>query len=147
MTGSGQLFFIDGPAGTGKTFLYNTLIARLAVEGKRVRASASSGIAALLIRNARTAHSTFNIPINLDSTSTCNFELQSARADRVRATDIAIIDEISMLHRHGPEAIDRTWRQVMRNDKPFGGKVVVFGGDFRQVSSTTEYGILLINCY
>jgi len=44
-----------------------------------------------------------------------------------------------MTHRHAFEAVDRTLKDLMKaidpslEDKPFGGKVVVFGGDFRQI--------------
>jgi len=44
-----------------------------------------------------------------------------------------------MTHRHAFEAVDRTLRDLMKavdpslEEKPFGGKVIVFGGDFRQI--------------
>ena len=44
-----------------------------------------------------------------------------------------------MTHRHAFEAVDRTLRDLMKavdpllEEKPFGGKVVVFGGDFCQI--------------
>ena len=44
-----------------------------------------------------------------------------------------------MTHRHAFEAVDRTLRDLMKavdlslEKKPFGGKVIVFGGDFRQI--------------
>lgn len=44
-----------------------------------------------------------------------------------------------MLHRHCFEAFDRSFRDIARAgkltnaDNPFGGKTIVFGGDFRQV--------------
>ncbi|GBC51002.1 ATP-dependent DNA helicase PIF1-like [Rhizophagus irregularis DAOM 181602=DAOM 197198] len=38
-----------------------------------------------------------------------------------------------MLHKFAFEAVDRTLRDITCVDKPFGGKVFVFGGDFRQV--------------
>ena len=50
-------FFVNGPAGTGKTFLYNTLLAEIRLHGNIALAVASSGIAALLINGGRTAHS------------------------------------------------------------------------------------------
>ncbi|POG63370.1 DNA helicase Pif1 like protein, partial [Rhizophagus irregularis DAOM 181602=DAOM 197198] len=50
-------FFIDGFAGTGKTFLYNTLLATIRLHGDIAIAVASSGIAALLLSGGRTAHS------------------------------------------------------------------------------------------
>ena len=44
-----------------------------------------------------------------------------------------------MMHRFAFEAVDRTLRDLMKaidpvlEDQPFGGKVMVFGGDFRQI--------------
>ncbi|GJZ07167.1 ATP-dependent DNA helicase PIF1-like protein [Tanacetum coccineum] len=53
----GQFHFVYGPGGTGKTFLYKTIISRLRPELKIVLAVASSGIASLLLPGGRTAHS------------------------------------------------------------------------------------------
>ncbi|CAN7057256.1 unnamed protein product, partial [Brassica rapa subsp. trilocularis] len=53
----GKLFFVYGAGGTGKTFLYQTIISRLRSEKKIVLPVASSGIAALLLPGGRTAHS------------------------------------------------------------------------------------------
>uniref|UniRef100_A0A1J3HC41 ATP-dependent DNA helicase n=1 Tax=Noccaea caerulescens TaxID=107243 RepID=A0A1J3HC41_NOCCA len=47
--GLGELFFLYGPGGTGKTYLYNTIISKLRSEKKIVLPVASSGIAALLL--------------------------------------------------------------------------------------------------
>jgi ATP-dependent DNA helicase PIF1 len=55
----GGFFFVYGHGGTGKTYLWKTLICRLRSEGKIVIAVASSGIAALLLPGGRTAHSRF----------------------------------------------------------------------------------------
>ena len=39
-----------------------------------------------------------------------------------------------MMKRHDVEALDNSLRDIMdRPNLPFGGKTVVFGGDFRQV--------------
>ncbi len=38
-----------------------------------------------------------------------------------------------MQHKHAFEAVDRTFQDLTRLDRPFGGVVVVMGGDFRQV--------------
>ena len=53
----GKLFFKDAPAGTGKTFLINLLLAKMKMANKEHIAVASSGIAATLLLNCRTAHS------------------------------------------------------------------------------------------
>ncbi len=50
----GASFFIDGPGGTGKTFLYDTLLAYVRGNGDIALAVASSGIAALLLEGGRT---------------------------------------------------------------------------------------------
>jgi CO dehydrogenase nickel-insertion accessory protein CooC1 len=56
-------FFIDGLGGTGKTFLYRTVMANLRSRGQIVLATASSGIAATLLPGGRTTHSRFKLTI------------------------------------------------------------------------------------
>ena len=130
---SGQCFFLSGPGGTGKTYLYNTLCYKLRSQQKIVLCVASSGIAALLLIGGRTAHSRFKIPINLQENSTCSISKGSKEAELIRETSLIICDEITMLHRYAPEAMDRTLRDIRDCDKLFGGITVVFGGDFQQI--------------
>ena len=54
-------FFVDAVGGTGKTFLFNALLAKWRSERKVIPAVASTGIAALLLSQARTAHSSFKV--------------------------------------------------------------------------------------
>jgi len=68
----GKLFFMYGNGGTGKTFVWTTLLSRLRRQGKIVLAVASSGITSLLLLGGRTAHSRFKILIDLHDESTCN---------------------------------------------------------------------------
>ncbi|CAF1944441.1 unnamed protein product, partial [Brassica napus] len=63
-----------GNRGTGKTFLYQTIISRLRSMKQIVLPVASSGISALLLPNGRTAHSRFNIPLKLDEDKLCNIK-------------------------------------------------------------------------
>jgi hypothetical protein len=72
---NGNAFFIDGPGGTGKTFLYNNLLAAVRKEGDIALAVASSGIAALLLPGGRTAHSRLKIPFKLESTCNIGFHV------------------------------------------------------------------------
>lgn len=131
---TGQLFFLNGPGGTGKTFVYNTICHRVRSEGWIVLCVASSGIAALLLRSGRTAHSTFKIPIDgLTDDSHCSIPKEGMLAGMLRLTRLIIWDEITMQHRHAPEAVDRTLRDIRNNESPFGGITVVFGGDFQQI--------------
>ena len=46
---------------------------------------------------------------------------------------IIIWDEAPMMHRHIMEALDRALRDLMGNPAPFGGKILLLGGDFRQI--------------
>jgi hypothetical protein len=132
-TKSGQTFFLHGPGGTGKTYIYNTLCYFLRGQHKIIICVASSGIAALLIIGGRTSHSCFKIPINIDELSSCLFGKNSDLAELIRLADLIVWDEAPMQHRHIHEAVDRTFRDVRGSDKPFGGLSVVFGGDFQQI--------------
>ncbi|XP_057778382.1 uncharacterized protein LOC130997139 [Salvia miltiorrhiza] len=124
----GGIFFIDGPGGTGKTFLYRALLAHLRLRKHIALATATSGVAAGIMPGGRTAHSRFKIPINSDETSEC-----SISAELLRRAQLIIWDEAPMAKKWAIENVDKLLKDVMGNDKDFGGKVIVFGGDFRQV--------------
>ncbi|KAF8234346.1 hypothetical protein L208DRAFT_1145456, partial [Tricholoma matsutake] len=87
---SGQTFFLPGPGGTGKTYVYNTLCYRLCSQAKIVLCVASSGIAALLLIGGHTAHSTFKIPIPIHESSTCGLSKTSKHAELICAADLVI---------------------------------------------------------
>ncbi|KAJ9539181.1 hypothetical protein OSB04_031914 [Centaurea solstitialis] len=59
------VFFIDGPGGTGKTFLYKALLANIRFHGLIALATASSGVAANNMPGGRTTHSRFKILLSL----------------------------------------------------------------------------------
>nr|GAT43574.1 transcriptional factor B3 [Mycena chlorophos] len=81
-TQSGETFFLNGPGGTGKTFVYKTFCYALRAEARIVLCVASSGIAALLMPGGRTAYSMFKIPIDsLFDGSFCNIPKNSQRAE------------------------------------------------------------------
>jgi len=86
----GKLFFVYGSGGTGKTFVWTTLLSRLRGQGKIVLAVALSGIASLLLPGSKTAHSRFKIPIDLHDESTCNITQQMKVAELVRKADLII---------------------------------------------------------
>ena len=128
-----QMFFLHGPAGTGKTFCYKTICYHLRGLGKIVLCVASSGIASLLLPGGRTAHSTFKIPIQLHDGKTCNVKKGTNIAELICKVDLIIWDEVPMQDRLCQEAVDLTFRDIRNNEKPFGGVTVVFGGDFQQI--------------
>lgn len=139
-------FFIDGPGGTGKTFLYHAILTKVRSESGIALATASSGIAATLLPGGRTAHITFGIPLNPNESSTCHFSKQLNAAKLLKDARLIIWDEAPMTHKHAFEAVDRSLRDLMSSvhsiyrEFPFGGKVVVLGGDFRQVLPVVKKG-------
>src|SRR6202023_191045 len=132
-THSGKTFFLHGPGGTGKTYIYNTLYYHLRGQGKIVLCVASSGIAALLLNGGRTNHSPSKNPLLIHETSTCSISKTSDVADLIRNADLVIWDEAPMQHRHIHEAVDRTFQDIRNSTAPFGGLSIVFGGDFQQI--------------
>jgi ABC-type branched-subunit amino acid transport system ATPase component len=66
-----ELIFAYGHGGTGKTFLWKTIISSLRSEGKIVLAVASTGITSLLLLAGRTAHSRFKLPLELTEETLC----------------------------------------------------------------------------
>ncbi|XP_025625137.1 uncharacterized protein [Arachis hypogaea] len=123
----------------GKTFVWKTLASGLRSKGQIVLTVASSGIASLLLPGGRTAHARFAIPLNLDEFSTRNIKQGSPLADLLIKTKLIIWDEAPMVNRYCIEGLDRTMRDILRfnnsrsEEQPFGGKTIVFGGDFRQI--------------
>lgn len=98
---------------------------------------ASSGVASLLLPGGRTAHSRFKIPCDLDESSVCDIKRGTMLAELVQQTSLIIWDEALMTNRRAFEAVDRTLRDTEAAHTPaaaalpFGGKVVVLGGDSR----------------
>ncbi|XP_052171592.1 uncharacterized protein LOC127787570 [Diospyros lotus] len=137
----GVVFFLNGGAGTGKTFLYNTITLKCRNLGYIVITVASSGIASLLLVGGRTTHSTFSIPLDVLENSNCGLSKQSLQAELFRETKLIIWDEVPMQHRHCVEAVDRTLRDICDSEKPFGGITVVLGGDFRQILPVIPKGV------
>ncbi|XP_010412531.1 PREDICTED: ATP-dependent DNA helicase PIF1-like [Camelina sativa] len=143
---SGRLFFVQGPGGTWKTYVYKAIIAKLRSISKVVIPVASAGIAALLLPGGRAAHSIFKIPITVNEGSTCEIKPGTMLGTLIAKADLIIWDEAPMAHRQAFEAVDRTIRDLMALEdesainKPCGGKTVLLGGDFRQILPVVPQG-------
>ncbi|GBL66261.1 hypothetical protein AVEN_260218-1 [Araneus ventricosus] len=131
-----KCFFLDGPAGIGKTFVYSTLLHAIRGKGDQAIAVASTGIAATLLSGGRTAHSIFKIPLTLNATSTCNLKPNTSEAKILLNAKVIVWDEAPMTHVHAFLAVDRLLKDLTKCDEPFGGKIILLGGDFRQVLQT-----------
>jgi hypothetical protein len=67
-----KCFYLDGPGGSGKTFLYTTLLSVTRGQGKNVLPFATTGIAATLVKGECTVHSGLKLPEPLIETSVSN---------------------------------------------------------------------------
>ncbi|XP_010480907.2 PREDICTED: ATP-dependent DNA helicase PIF1-like [Camelina sativa] len=131
----GGVFFVYGFGGTGKTFMWKTLSAALRYRGMIVINTASSGIASLLLPGGRTAHSRFRIPITPDDSTSCTMTPNDDVSNLMDEASLIIWDDAPMMSKYCFENLDRSLKDCIGRgrNKPFGGKVVVFGGDFRQI--------------
>ena len=137
----GKIFFLHSAGGCGKTFVCNTIAAAVRAQGKIALCVASSGIASLLLEGGRTAHSTFKIPLQVNDTSTCTISRRSHTYPLLQQTSIIIWDEVPMQHKYAVDAVDRTIRDLLGKNSPFGGITVLFGGDFRQTLPVIPHGL------
>lgn len=132
-----NLFFIDAPGGYGKTSTLRTLANGMIMNGFTVISVAHSGVASNLLKNGRTAHSTFRIPIHLpeDEETYCSINKNSNLADFIRKIDLIIYDEATMSPKSMFECLDRTFRDICGDEfknLKFANKIIVCAGDWRQ---------------
>ncbi|MEB3754866.1 PIF1 family DEAD/DEAH box helicase [Acinetobacter sp. MD2(2019)] len=134
---TGANVFLTGCAGTGKTYIINQycdwLINNKEKEHKIAR-TASTGLAASQI-SGQTIHSWSGIGIKTEFTPEDLFSFSSKQPtlERLRAADVLIIDEISMLHRKQFELVDYVLKIARKNSLPFGGVQLIICGDFFQL--------------
>ncbi|GAA0157298.1 hypothetical protein LIER_38429 [Lithospermum erythrorhizon] len=133
MSGVGGVFFIDGPGGTRKSFLYRVLLAHTRSKGFIGIVVASSGITSSRFLGGRTAHSRFKIPVDADSKFQSQMSSQSSEAELIRNSKLMIWDEAPMADKAAIHVVNKLLQDVCQSELPFGGKLVVFGDDFRQV--------------
>ncbi|MBQ8293848.1 MAG: AAA family ATPase [Alphaproteobacteria bacterium] len=136
---------ILGPAGTGKSTFVNYL---KAASKKRIVCACPTAVSALNV-GGQTIHSLFQIQPR-DFILPEFLKLKAKTRNILNATDVLIIDEISMVAPDLLDAIDILARQARRNNEPFGGIQIVAIGDLFQLPPvitreatqyyTSEYG-------
>ena len=122
---------IISSGGTGKSNFINGVTWHLRSKGKIVINVAASALAASVLTSGRTAHSCFGIPVPCTSSSFCS--LKPNQRNLIKVSAIIFYDEVSMVSTDVANAVDRTLRDIMQKDVPFGGKPIVFTGDFKQL--------------
>lgn len=128
--------FLTGKAGTGKTTFLKELRRRSA---KTIVVVAPSGVAAINAEGA-TIHSFFQLPLSPyvpGSVTENKFAMSKDKLRIIRAIDLLVIDEISMVRCDLLDAVDSAMRRIRQNSKPFGGVQLLMIGDLRQLSPVT----------
>ena len=118
--------FVTGGAGTGKSTLIRYLDA---ATGHRMVVLAPTGVAALNAGGV-TIHSFCRLPPRIIQEA----DVRPPR-DRqlVRALDVMVVDEISMVRPDMLDAVDRFLRITRENESPFGGVRMILMGDLFQL--------------
>ena len=119
---------ILGQAGTGKSTFINYI---KSATKKRVVCACPTAVAALNIGGA-TIHSLFRI-LPRDFIFPEFLELRAKVRNILIATDVLILDEVSMIAPDLMDAMDILARRARKNDAPFGGIQIVAIGDLFQL--------------
>ena len=142
----GKNVFYTGSAGCGKSTVLKHFVPLLRHEGKKVDILAPTGRAALEI-NGRTLHNyagwvphSLAHPLHILENKACGKKVWK----RLRATDVLIIDEISMVANHVFERLNCIMKAARGSKKPFGGVQMVVTGDFCQLPPVNAFEYCLI---
>ena len=92
---AGANVFLTGAPGAGKTYVLNEFIRQARADGASVAVTASTGIASTHI-NGQTIHSWSGVGVATALSASLLKLIKSRRKRKIQATDILVIDEVSM---------------------------------------------------
>lgn len=125
---STQNFFIQGQAGTGKSYFITYLKNHTS---KKLAIACPTAIAALHIGGV-TLHSLFMLPPS-DFFAIQNLKFSLKTLEILKKIEVLIIDEISMVRPDMLDAIDAIAKEARGNEEPFGGLQLLLIGDLFQL--------------
>lgn len=126
--------FLTGVAGTGKSYLLESIKDNQALGN--VAVTASTGIAALNV-GGQTIHKWSGVGIS-KTWAEVNRRRMGYVYDRIGAYDTLIIDEISMIDAGTLELVGKVCKAVGNHSSPFGHLRVIFVGDMAQLPPVEE---------
>ena len=139
----GKSVFFTGSAGTGKSVLMRSIIAKLKYKFKRdperVAATASTGLAACHIEGI-TLHSFAGIGLGKEAAPELVKKIKKNAKSKLRwqRVKVLIIDEVSMVDGDLFDKLEQIARAIRGNGRPFGGIQLVVTGDFFQLPPVPE---------
>ncbi|GFY46291.1 ATP-dependent DNA helicase [Trichonephila inaurata madagascariensis] len=93
----------------------------------------SDGIAAIILEYGRTASSGFKLPVPILDNFSCCVRHTSEQRRFLKVAKLIIFDESIMTPQRALSAVDRLLKERMGLDLPFVCKVIILGGDWRQI--------------
>ena len=132
----GDNIFITGPGGAGKSALIRMIYADAYKKFKDIHVTAMTGCASILLNcKAKTLHSWAGIGLGNNTTEYLINKIKKNKFLKAiwKATDILVVDEVSMLSLKLFEMLNAIGKAVRGNLKPFGGIQLIFSGDFFQL--------------
>ena len=128
---TGRNVFIHGKSGTGKSTFIRNIRQMLTEQGKNVAVVSPTAISALNIKG-QTIHSFFRLnPI--DIYEKMFFKAKRDLAQKWRAIDVFIFDEISMVRSDIFDRVNERLKEVLKSSEVFAGKQIVVVGDLYQL--------------
>jgi ATP-dependent DNA helicase PIF1 len=155
----GDNVFLTGNAGTGKSTVVTTFLGQAF---RRIDVTATTGVAALNLRDQFQARSGIFLPVSTvfrwagialgpnpgENDRAClkrlTMDMRPSRAGawrRVRAAECLVIDEISMLNGRVFQFLEFLCRELRGGNKPWGGLQVICVGDFLQLPPVARDGV------
>ena len=125
---------IEGPAGTGKSFLLKAIVGKLHEKNLNVVVVAPTGIAAVNV-GGRTIHSQFIINTDNQFSDVDNNEVLR---EFILNTHVLVIEEYSMIHYDLWNSLNFLFRRVRGGPHDFGGINILCFGDRRQLPPISE---------
>lgn len=125
--------FLTGKAGTGKTTFLRYVTAHTS---KTCVVTAPTGVAAINAGGV-TLHSFFQLPLAPflpGTTVKSNYKFSKEKLRIIRALDLLVIDEISMVRSDLLDNVDSVLRRLRGSVKPFGGVQLLLIGDLQQLA-------------
>lgn len=129
----GNVFMIQGAAGTGKTFLLKQIMNHCLNENIKAMAIAYTGMASCLLPKGKSVHSLFRIPWNQQQVS-CALEPNSSVYTTMKKASVLVWDQAAFCSRQIIEEVNGFLQSMMKSKQLFGGKVVVMSADFLECS-------------
>jgi ATP-dependent DNA helicase PIF1 len=132
----GENIFISGSAGTGKSELIRKIYFDAKRCDKNIAVTALTGCAAILLGcKAKTVHSWASVGLASGAVHEIVEKIERSfyKKQNWFATEILVIDEVSMMSKKMFKLLNEIGKRVRRNKSPFGGIQLIFCGDFYQL--------------